>query len=84
MEYGHTDSDEIKALGTDTSVVVTPQVVSAGNYTAALMSDGTVWTWGDNTYGQLGVGAGVSGMAYAMSPMQVVARTVRRIISPVL
>lgn len=31
--------------------------VAAGyNYTLALKSDGTVWSWGLNTYGQLGNG----------------------------
>ena len=31
--------------------------ISAGvNHTIALKNDGTVWSWGDNTYGQLGDG----------------------------
>ena len=32
-------------------------VAIAANYgdTLALKSDGTVWAWGDNTYGQLGI-----------------------------
>ncbi|MCI5604802.1 MAG: hypothetical protein MR413_04020, partial [Clostridia bacterium] len=34
----------------------TPMVVSGENFTIALKSDGTVWAWGDNTYGQLGNG----------------------------
>lgn len=29
---------------------------SDGNFSAAIKSDGTVWTWGVNTYGQLGTG----------------------------
>jgi alpha-tubulin suppressor-like RCC1 family protein len=30
------------------------QVTAGNGYTAALRSDGTVWTWGDNSVGQLG------------------------------
>jgi hypothetical protein len=32
-------------------------VASLGNHTAVLLADGTVRTFGDNTYGQLGIGA---------------------------
>ena len=32
------------------------KVVSGGNFTVALKSDGTVWSWGYNAYGQLGIG----------------------------
>ena len=41
-------------------VAATPNIVVAiasgeeGRYTASLMADGTVWTWGDNSYGELG------------------------------
>ena len=31
-------------------------IASGANHGMALKSDGTVWTWGDNTYGQLGNG----------------------------
>ncbi|MBR0089288.1 MAG: hypothetical protein IJP94_05535, partial [Clostridia bacterium] len=33
-----------------------PMIASGENFTVALKSDGTVWAWGDNTYGQLGTG----------------------------
>ncbi len=31
-------------------------IASGENFTIALKSDGSVWAWGDNTYGQLGNG----------------------------
>ena len=34
----------------------TPQVSAGSNHRLALKSDGTVWAWGGNTYGQLGDG----------------------------
>ena len=33
-----------------------PQIEAANDFTVALKSDGTVWTWGTNKLGQLGVG----------------------------
>jgi alpha-tubulin suppressor-like RCC1 family protein len=40
----------------------TPTAVAAGvNHSDALNSSGNVWTWGDNTYGQLGDGSGLGG-----------------------
>jgi alpha-tubulin suppressor-like RCC1 family protein len=42
--------------------------VSAGQqFSVALKSDGTVWTWGDNSYGELGNGTLVS----SLTPVQV-------------
>ena len=35
-------------------------LAAGSDYTLALMSDGTVWAWGDNSYGQLGDGTTVS------------------------
>lgn len=34
----------------------TSKIVSGENFVALLKQDGTVWTWGNNTYGQLGNG----------------------------
>ena len=36
--------------------VVTPQIAAGYEYTIALKSDGTLWAWGYNGYGQLGDG----------------------------
>src|SRR5262249_56532026 len=32
-------------------------IAAGGGHTLALKSDGTIWAWGDNTYGQLGDGS---------------------------
>ena len=31
-------------------------IAAGSNFTVALQSDGTLWAWGDNTYGELGNG----------------------------
>ena len=46
---------------------VTPQVSARGGYSLALKSDGTVWAWGNNQYGQLGDGTTES----SSTPVQV-------------
>jgi alpha-tubulin suppressor-like RCC1 family protein len=43
--------------------------IAAGEYhSVALKSDGTVWAWGDNTYGQIGDSTSTPGYA---TPVQV-------------
>ena len=71
LEYRHMDEEEPRTKLEDSSVLTTPMVVSGGDFTVALMSDGTVWAWGDNTYGQVGSGVNGSAMPYANQPMQV-------------
>jgi alpha-tubulin suppressor-like RCC1 family protein len=44
------------------------QIAAGDNHTLALKNDGTIWAWGDNTYGQLGNG---SGAANSDRPVQV-------------
>ena len=39
-----------------TSLATTPHIAAGGGHTVALKSDGTVWAWGRNYYGQLGDG----------------------------
>ncbi len=45
---------------------VTPTVSAGYAHTVALMSDGTVEIWGDNSYGQLGAGASTTGRVTPM------------------
>ena len=44
--------------------VAYPQVAAGTDFTVALKADGTVWTWGQNTYGQLGNGVSNGTVVY--------------------
>ncbi|MBR0088939.1 MAG: hypothetical protein IJP94_03750, partial [Clostridia bacterium] len=50
-----------------------PMVVSGDDFTVALKSDGTVWAWGANTYGQLGYGFRDGRNEDTQGPVQVLA-----------
>ena len=50
----------------------TPMVVSGNNFTLALRADGTVWAWGMNNCGQLGIG--YTSSEYISTPVQVIRR----------
>ncbi|HQI01438.1 MAG TPA: hypothetical protein PLA18_09210, partial [Deltaproteobacteria bacterium] len=57
------DDDEIKS-----EEIITWSAVSAGSeHTLALRSDGTLWAWGNNQYGQLGLAT----FATKLAPVQV-------------
>lgn len=46
----------ITALNTDGTRLTVAQLASGSSHTAGLRADGTVWSWGDNFYGQIGTG----------------------------
>ncbi|MCM1439953.1 MAG: hypothetical protein NC131_12245, partial [Roseburia sp.] len=62
---------KIKVTIEDANNFATPMVKAGENFTVALKSDGTVWAWGDNTYGQLGTGYTYEQLPYAPYPMRV-------------
>jgi len=47
---------EYGEIETTSAFRTTPMVATSGAHTVTLRNDGTVWTWGDNTFGQLGDG----------------------------
>jgi hypothetical protein len=46
------------------------QIAGAVGSTCALLSDRTVWCWGDNAYGELGTGSAVPGFSPRPAPVQ--------------
>ena len=54
-------------MGTGICHAATPKVAAGSLYTVSLNSDGTLWAWGDNKYGQLGDGTVVD----RWSPVQI-------------
>jgi len=58
---------QVSGLGVGSGVIA---VSATYNSSLALKGDGSVWAWGDNTYGQLGDGTGGYGI-YKSTPVQV-------------
>jgi alpha-tubulin suppressor-like RCC1 family protein len=53
------------------------QIASAVGSTCALLSDRTVWCWGDNAYGELGTGSAVPGFSARPAPVTGLANVVQ-------
>ena len=47
----------LAATSNAVAVAIVPMVVTGGYHSLALKSDGTIWSWGYNQYGQLGDGS---------------------------
>ncbi len=69
---GNTGTIKLNVIpaGNDRSNVM-PMIAVGENHTIALRSDGTVWSWGNNSYGQSGNG---SKSSYTTIPVQVLKR----------
>jgi alpha-tubulin suppressor-like RCC1 family protein len=61
---------------------VAVQVASAVGSTCALLSDHTVWCWGDNAYGELGTGSAVPGFSARPAQVQGLTNIVQIAASP--
>lgn len=61
---------------------VAVQIASAVGSTCALLSDHTVWCWGDNAYGELGTGSAVPGFSDRPAQVQGLTNIVQIAASP--
>ena len=55
------------------SVDATGRVALGDSHTCAIANDNTMWCWGDNTFGQLGNGAGMMAVSDSPVPIRVTA-----------
>jgi alpha-tubulin suppressor-like RCC1 family protein len=62
----HTPTQVLVGVGTPLVDITAIATDEGSNHTLALKSDGTVWTWGNNSSGQLGAGSTGTASAYAV------------------
>ena len=73
------DDTEVKAENADEEYIAYPQISAGDNFILALRANGDLYAWGDNTYGQLGLGLGRVG-SIDMKPQKLnVTKTVTEI-----
>ncbi|HLK93507.1 MAG TPA: hypothetical protein VKZ18_26690 [Polyangia bacterium] len=67
-----TGSPLTKLTNSDGSAFIAVSISTNSYFSCGVKSDGTVWCWGSNGYGNLGGGSSISTSATAMYPVQVV------------
>src|SRR5256885_17000684 len=74
MKFRTTALAGLLTIATPLVVAAAPDVISiwgGARGTVVQKSDGTVWTWGANFGGKLGIGVASSNLARALVPMEV-------------
>ena len=57
MPFNTTLLEELKQQGDEPAVTAIPAISAGDGHTVALKTDGSVWAWGRNTFGELGDGS---------------------------
>ena len=82
---GHTGSLRLTVTQEiHTDIRVAPMIATGLNFSAVLKSDGTVWAWGNNDYGQLGDGTHITRTMPTQVQLQNLSETGRQYIGNVV